>query len=443
MEVLLYIDQCRNIQNDIIYNSDDGVIKSLYHLLLHHECSVDFFIKTLFEKGYHKSNATFFRENTTEFAIIVDYLNKEGGNFNLLAEELILLAQRENMSKHNFIKKPKREHQIVTKAIEIIERLLMPAVSDVLIDFCAHMCIFLNDFYKSNRDIYFGEKLVCSFIFFRIITPEIIKLSSDKQLIQIQPLICLLNRIALGDKECDINEHGRIRNIIARILMKRKKANYSSQYMISPECYQNHYQIILEYLKTSSYYHEIVTNCNIKYSFETKSMLRANSAPIKISDIITKRPVQRKSGITNDPKYFLLWTADEVMAMAVIENLDIDFLSKWRLDGKNFLQLTEEILKIMEIGNDNMINNFMRVVNQINDIAINNINKLNHRVHLWTCEEICIWLILNDLEHLVDIFDKNNINSIKLLKTTTNMLLTYGISCPRDIHKLHNLKSIM
>src|SRR5262245_42781635 len=99
MEPLIkYISENPIIQEEIIHDSEE-VYGALYYLLMHHNYSVEYFLKTLFQKGFDRNNVYFFRENSPELSIICDYLDNNGGNFTQLAKSIRDLACKENVAK--------------------------------------------------------------------------------------------------------------------------------------------------------------------------------------------------------------------------------------------------------------------------------------------------------------------------------------------------------
>ncbi|XWV24793.1 putative ORFan [Tupanvirus deep ocean] len=476
-QVIKYISEHPNIQDEIISSGNEAVIEALYYLMMHDNYSVEYYLKALFHHGFEKSGIYFFRESMIEFTIISDYINKFGGNFNVLSSELAEMARIEKTSKLVTIKKEKdespsqkrikKEKIIASKAIDIIDRLLVHSMSDLLVDFCSHVCMCLNSHYKSEKDSVYGEKLTCSFIFFRIITPKTIKNASEIQLPHVLPLVKILNTIALGDIEKESHfaaEHEKIRNIVARILMKRKDCVYNKRYNLSSEMYNDKRNILVTELRKNSKKYEGIdciresilekkeTEKVTKKGIISQSIVRSISAKYISYSPITKSLEDLLDVVTEpftpcdaqiDSRYFLLWSIDDVLSMASVKELNIAFLKKWKIDGKNFMQLTRDAMHEMGLENTDDITKILKCIENIKSTSITNEFKLSKRILTWSHQDLCLWLIFSGMEHLVDIFNRNKITSLKLLKMNSDMYYEYGITKPRDIIKLTNLKKQM
>lgn len=461
MEALVkYIYEHNNLQNEII-NSNEQAITALYHLFIHHGYSLEFLLKNLFSKGFTNSGIYFFRKNTIEFSLISDFFKIKSGNFDLLCQKICEFAHKENVSK--LYKKDTRQHNkkiklIKSKLIEIIEELLSSSMSDTLIDFCSHICILLNDFFKDGIDPYFGEKLICSFIFFNILNPKIIKFANDTQMPHITPLLKIFSEIALNDNNKYPNEHEKIRNIIARILMKRKNSNYIYQKSLSENEYIKNVNIVIAELHKNKLDYEID---RIKNSSENDNKTKLEKMIIKKGELrhtATKKIITitrsesfekilnnveilpKYYSLRSDIRYFILWSHDDVLSLATMEKLDLIFLKKWQIDGKNFLRLTPQILCEMGMTDLEEIKKIMKCIENIRNLSIYSIEQLNEHVISWNYKDLCIWLILNNMEHLVDTFIKHDINGDKLIKMDYDSYLKFGIKKPVDISALEMLK---
>lgn len=425
MDILIkYIADHTLLQDEIIYKTDEAV-PALYSLLLYHGHSVDHFLKTLFRKGFEKSGIYFFRESTKEFTIIAEFLNKNGGNFDALCQKICDIAFKEKMD--HIEKDHKKFKIIITKIINILDELLVSSISDTLIDFCSHICLTLNNYFKNDKDPTYGEKIMCSFLFFRIIGPKILKSASDIHILHVIPLIKKINIIALDDNHPNYeHEHQLIRNIIARLLMKRKNVNYCFEQSLTDADYKNKGNILVTEMQ--------------KYSLD--NILLDDKIIIK-KDTSSIKQISHTNNIAlpNDLRYFLLWSVGEIISFGIMEKLDIDFLGKWQIDGKKFMQLSESVLQEMGLNDKNKITKIIECIDNVKKFAIWEHQKLDQiHVSLWSGKDMILWLILSNMQHLVNIFLINNIGWTKLIKMDQESLLLYGITQPKDIIKLIELK---
>ncbi|XWV26036.1 putative orfan [Tupanvirus soda lake] len=478
-QVIKYISEHPEVQDEIITGGNEAAIEALYYLLMHDNYSVEYYLKALFHHGFEKSGIYFFRESMIEFSIIADFINKFGGNFNALSQELSEMARIEKVSKLVTVKKEKgetpspkhikKEKLIAARAIDIVDKLLAYSMSDLLVDFCSHVCMCLNSYFKSEKDPVFGEKLTCSFIFFRIITPKTIKNASEIQLPHVLPLVKILNKIALGNIEKDSHfapEHEKIRNTVARILMKRKDCDYIKRYNLSSELYDEKCNtLITELRKNYKKYEDIecikksiadkkeksekkvikkgIIAQNIARSISAKHISYSPTTK-SLEDLLEDMaPPPKVCSLASDLRYFLLWSTDEVLAMASLEELNVDFLKKWNIDGKKFVQLSRDAMYEMGFRNMDEITKILKCIDNMNNISISNVNKLDKRILTWSYQDLCLWLIFSNMEHLIDVFKKNKITSAKLLKMDDVSYFDYGITNPSDIIKLTNLKKKM
>ncbi len=537
--VINTISQNCSIIDDFLDNGSDQVIESLYYLFMHHGVDLEYFIKKLFHKGFQRCDSLFFRQNIIEFTIIADFVSRSNLNtnsdnnntnnsnsdndntnvnsnniFDPLSLELAKLAEAENTSKMNVNRKDsnetprtrhrKKEKLIVTKAINLLDKMMIDVVSDIFVDFCAYMCTFLNGHYKNDKTL--GEKLICSFIIFRIITPRTIKLSSSVQLQHVLPIIKILNSIAHG--ECDetySQEHERLRNIVARILMTRKKAEYIRKNILPEAEYTIKSNILIdEFNKNPLKYEHIESIKNLLddkvikigkmikiKNISAHELSKSLPRPVTKQELglprqgytlaqVTKQelglprqginpgssssrdwtlPRQEIKATVNfngkiivcpktsgydrpDFKYFILWNTEDVAELVETASLDKSFIMKWHINGKNYLQLTEEVMS--EMGLDAFqINAFIDHISMIKKDVIHDIASINKNILKWNCHDLCIWLALSDLDYLIDKFIENNMTCMKLLRMDSDAYISYGILYPHDITKIIALKKMM
>jgi hypothetical protein len=468
-QIINYMSENSLFLCDFIDASRDQTIESLYYLFMHYNLPLENFIKTLFHKGFSKCESLFFRQNIVEFNIIADFMVRSGGDFELLSRKLAELAEAENTSKMTVTRKDsnetprtrhrKKEKLIVTRAINLLDKMMIDIVTDIFVDFCAYMCTFLNGHYINDKT--FGEKLICSFIFFRIITPGTIKLSSKAQLPHVLPIIKILNSIAHG--ECDETyalEHDRLRNIVARILMTRKKTKYVHNNILSEEEYSAKSNILIDEFKRDPLKYQNIDCIKILLDdkiLKTEKMIimknfaankLAKSLPIKISIQPNNQNIRKKINsnywsVDKDLKYFLLWSVEDVATLVEDNDLNKEFILKWQIDGKGYLSLTEEIMIEMGLVDNEKINAFIMHISNIKKNTISSISQLDKNILKWNQQDLGIWLILSHMEYLVSIFLENKITCMKLLKMDSNDYICYNIIRPSDIAKIIELKKMM
>ena len=476
-QTIKYISDNPTIQDEIINSGNPKVIIATYHLLLHENCSLEYYLKSLFRKGFESSGIYIFRENNIEINIINDFIKKYGGNFSTLSKELAQLAYDESTAElkvlgqeiqetqENAKIRMNEEKQVASKAFDLIEKLLILAMTDAIIDFCAYICRFLNSYYKNTNDPLCGEKQICSFVIFNIVSPAINDCPDIKYRAHLLQLITILKTISLGDNNNYIVEYERIRSIIAYILMKQKNTQYVQWYHLSTEDYNQRCVILLAYLKnshqcenienTEQTQKSIIKNVNIPKSASdpiksSKSKKISNDSSLVSKNYkswdnlmnITSVSTEKKSP-RNNIKYFLLSTLDEVLDFARADKLDVDFLSKWKIDGKNFVHLTKDVMLTMGLSDKNEMDKILKSIDYIKHNAISSTPKLKKHITHWTCQDLCLWLIFVNMDYLVDIFVKNNIGCIKLLTMDNQSYLNYGITKPADIAKLETRKKLM
>lgn len=445
-QIIHFISNNEYIQDEIIHSTNELTIEALYHLLLHQNCGIGNYLKSLFRKGFNRSGMFFFRENSIEFEIIADFVNQFGGDFDRISQDFIDLINNENTTKKIAIneledlsksKKCKRERNLILKAIEIMDKQLVLSMSDSLIDLCSYMCTYLNGHFKDGTDPLFGEKLLCSFIVFRIITPKIIKNTTEKQLPYIIPFLKLFNVVAIGDCKIFLPENEKIRNIIARILMKRSETNYLHQVVLSEEDYINNCDLLVAELDQIADKIEGIDHLKQKHLSGT---LKKKITTIKLSKSYEKI-IEDVNIFLEDKKYFMLWSCDDVLLMAIVENLDFDFLFKWQINGKKFLSLTSYILVEMGLDDFNKISQILYCIENIKKYAYTDTKQLCCCIKMWSREDLNIWLMISDLEYLISKFANCNMDDL-IPNLNHELYYQMGITNPNDISKLSELKNM-
>lgn len=501
--LVLYIDKDEKIQQQIIQSNNNDLIDATYSMLLHYNCSLEYFLKNLFYQEYNKYNTLIFRNSSTPINIIIHFLNKFGCNFQLLAMKICKVAIKEKAAKNN-----KRMENAINKVIKYIDELFVSYLSDTFIDFCCEMNVYINTQNNVSDEKYIpSEKLICSFLFFRIFIPKIMEASTNIATghNHIIAIVKLLNLITVGttDKlyQKYMHHNKTIINIVARALMLRKKSKYCFEYTMPKNVLVNKNNILIKELRKLDIRTESVidpahkenigtaipsiptkmsSESNLipdkkllldrQYSFRNlpqfKRLLNSSSSggsssgsgsgtnssndsskfppPLEhlksfeyLLNLASIAPIENST--KNNLKYFLLWSCSEVHNMAITHNINAEFIEKWNINGEYFMQLKELVLREMGISNTSEIKKILDCIHIIKKIAIYDKSRLGN-VITWNTSDICIWLILSNLSHLVVIFTKYNITIDKILELKTNDYLSMGITIPKDIYKLALLK---
>lgn len=97
--------------------------------------------------------------------------------------------------------------------------------------------------------------------------------------------------------------------------------------------------------------------------------------------------------------------------------LDPEFFEEWKIDGVGFFQLNEPALKIMGMTDRLLI--------------VSEISKKQRSE-----KDLCCWLALKGMSHLIDIFKTYHIDGKTLLTTSVDILKALEITMPQDIFTL-------
>lgn len=217
--LLRQINEKEDVQEKIISNSYE-LCYSLYSLFRHHGYSIEYLIKYIFHKGVNEKGILFLRENTYEHNILEDFYLDYCNNFDILSKKILKLANKKSTIKN--ISKQKRVDKIIKNAIKIFSKYLPKVFSDTLLDFCDHAKIVLSSECKSTNSS--EEDILCSFIFLRIIFPNIISYVTKRQkaIENLASLIKTLNKMVNGHFKDQIT----IKKIIYDILSRKRNPNY-------------------------------------------------------------------------------------------------------------------------------------------------------------------------------------------------------------------------
>jgi len=462
-EILRYVEKRSSIQEGIIRTNNNVLIEAVYQLLLAEGCSVETYLKTLFRRGFEVHREHFFREGNIAFDLIINFMNKTGNRVSILAEKLVELCTQKKPSAKNIRK-------VLKSAIKKINELSEIFMSDIMIDMCSYMCSQMNTYYETQEDSFFGQKLICSFLFFRLICPVMSKMATNISDVKTQSSIIffikILNDIAIDSDRNYTKEHQAIRNIIANVLLKQKETNYRCRWILSEIEMQRKYDILLdEFKKNLSKYRkcdhivikipddngddllgpDVVPILTRKKSSKTEELgmipIPVTSSLEQLLQDVLQEPQTLKDC---DIKYFILWSTEDVLRFVQARGLNLDFFIKWQIDGKAFLQLTREILvTCMNFTDGNEIKKIISCVEDIKEKAIWNLEMLTPRKIIWTCSDFLVWLILSGMPHLVDIFRKNEIDAGKFIKMDADVCYDIGIVNPMDLYRLRYLQTQM
>ncbi len=428
-----YVSQNNDIINDILSTERDDVIEAIYKLFLNYNCCTKYLLISIFHKEYKKNGIFCFRHKSKIFSIVTSFLTEYGGKFDVLAHKICDAVVKEKAAKSN-----KNLKNALIKSIDIISDNFLPTLSDTMIDFCSEVCITLNSS-LNTKDPQMGQKMICSFIIFNIISPKILKVSLDSELIHIQPFLKLLNEIALGDKFSSENfqlyteQHEKFKGIVARAFLTRRETDYKYQLVLPTKQYDELCHIIITYFRNK------LANDHLLSSIDKNYVSKYNRTFIELLKLASINP--QSNSWPYDFKYFVLWSSDEVNNMISAEKINNDFFIKWKINGETFLQLDQSILHKMGMTEDSQIDKILSCISNVKSFAICDKSKLDTNVLNWNIKDMCVWLILSDMSFYKELFIKNEIDGRKLLKMTPDDYLKIGINVPNHIQKLDVLKN--
>ena len=463
MEALVkYVANNREIQDHIISSNSDDFIESIYRLFLHYGCSLEYFIKAgvryeLTTQGEYNM----FRESRKINSIMTDFFCMYGGNFNVVTTKIRSIAMELEGGRSE-----KNLKRAVEKCIDFIDKTLSEIVTDCLVDFCNDVSRYIHN-----------PNIIGSFVFFRILAVKIIQDISSEERLHVMPVIKIINKIASGDLDLGgigqssqgtsliksqstmkkfVNEQNcRFRSIMTR-LMEKHQVNYL---FIRPMNCINYAVMTEKFLKnmakfkdqkcvvpknvvrTLSYYQISLRDKqpDIVRSSTSETLSNSGLRP-ELLELIIKHALkpQRPTMFINNIYYFLLWSDEDLMKIVSLADLDVQFFSKWRLNGEKFIHLNEDVLKIMGLTDEIMINKIMSCIRDIQEHATLTVDPLKDKgIAKWSINDVCIWLIISNMSHLVDIFKTQQIDGLRLTQMTIHDFHRLGINHPSDLLKIH------
>ena len=433
MEPLIrYISKNKPLQEQIVTSEDDALIEATYRLFLHYGVPLDYFIKA----GFHyelkvQGSDTIFRENRRMNHIIADFFERFGGKFDYIIDKILEYSTELKLTKS---KKPivglvsdfdpKSLNKVLIKCVDTIDEVMMSVMSDSLIDFCLEVCRCVNTTQNEGQESVTGENIVCSFIIFRIFAPRLLEHSCCQgvDLEKIKATIKGLCKIVIGEtclpkRNADkfiSTQNERFRNVIARALMRHREVNYC-------------YSVPLSAVKYAQFAETLLEGASRLKETETslfKFLLQSASGP------------RRVTSIASELKYFLLWSAKEVLSVVRIEELNEEFFTRWNLTGADFIELNKETLEVMGMEDQEEIKKTLRCLSDIKGIALREKDLFFKGVPQWSVKDVSVWLILSGMADLVDLCQTYTIDGKALCNLEINDLCKMGIRRPKEIMKL-------
>lgn len=434
MEALIrYISKNRSLQDQIVQSSNGPLIEATYRLLLHYGCPLDHFIKSGFRFELEVQGAgSIFREHRKMNLIITDFFQKFGGSFDYIIKmigrfslELKLRKTKKPSSGPLSLFDPKSLNKVLLKCIDLLEDQLASVISDSLVDFCSEVCLAINT--QADKKVVTGEGIVCSFIVFRILAPRLLEgeccegTTPDR----IKEVVKGLSRISIGDtcipdKPTDkfiLAQNARLRNIVARALMKRRG---------SPYCYT----VELSGVKYAQYTETLLDELSHLKGPQDESLDRLLKAALT---------PKRITSIACDLRYFVLWGTEEVLTLVEMQGLDKQFFKRWNINGANFVQLDDESLRMMGLDDKDKIKDVLRCVSDIKEFALSREDLRAKGLINWSIEDVAVWLTLSGLSDLIGIFRTELLDGKALTRVKVDDLCKIGITRPDDIVKIMRL----
>lgn len=204
------ISTSRRRLKKIVRSENPKLIEETYRLLLYHDCPLHLFLKMGLEYELRVQDTSIFRERRPFNRIVTE----------LFARERIItpLVEKVEKSLHRSrfdVKKVCRE------IVSFLWDTLISLISETLVDFLSQLCARIN---SMNVPGFTGERLVCSFFVFRVLSPALLALVNDDERtnLRVMKLVKRLNAIALGDDQSVLKEHDRLLNLMGRVLLRQK-----------------------------------------------------------------------------------------------------------------------------------------------------------------------------------------------------------------------------
>lgn len=248
-------------------------MKSVYNLCFHYNVSLKKLLKKVFLHNFNKRNIFFFRESTYGRQLILQYLDKTGGNYSVISQKICQLAKDKNISKDKISLSRKKIKKIVPGLMKILNDELPKCMSNDLIDFCCYLLSVMNEYFKNKNNPDCGRQIICSFIIFNIVNPKIINMATTEQVSQIIPLTTILKDISVNYGEQYTSEHVELKNIISKIFFNRTKSSYNYLERLDEHDYQENRTTLIRILKERISPDNLSPSEDIMYTFMTEKYL--------------------------------------------------------------------------------------------------------------------------------------------------------------------------
>jgi len=423
MEPLIqYINKNKSIQDAIVSSENPELIESTYRLFLHYGLSMEYFLKSGFryELGVQGVEAIF-RENRKMNHVIKDFFEQAGGKFDYIINKVLQYATELKYKKDKFTLKS--QTKALLNCMNCLNEVLIHNMSDSLIDFCSDVCLCINTMDQTTDRL--GESIICSFIVFRLLSPKLLDLNccGNSPPEKVLTIVKLLNRVASTNNPCIFNseknqldrviqiQNERFTNTIARALMKHKEANYCHLKKLSQIQYSQAYDLLLRELP----------------HIETESNSKLDAL---MQDVMSTQ-------LGNDLQYFLLWNSSEVIQLVELEELNLEFFKRWRLSGKDFIELSAIALQKMGMNDEEEIKATIQCIYDLQEIVIRSeTTLLQTPIQSWNQKDVLVWLMLANHSDLIPTFKSHKLDGQKFSKLTVSDLDQMKIRNPNAILKI-------
>lgn len=429
----------------IFATEDQEFIELVYRIFLHHGASIKTFILIGTVNDIQKSTVgSSLRGNDCFNKVLSEYFGKCGGDFSPIVEYIrtITLSKKAVISNKNMRK-------ILELSIKFIKENLHMIMSKTLTHFCSFICNEINLIQPGM-----GEAVVGSFIFLRLICPKLV-MGNSEEIMRLTQVAKILMKISAGESILlgweklakSMEEQGKIlKQTISQVLFNAQNIDYVSRKLLPPEVYLKNIITFVDRMVELNEEEAIKRVFARAMSHESNLVYRkkfkrtSSDANLDYQKLLweakNNKPLESFSG---DLRFFLAWSNQDIIKFIANQGMNTAFFEKWKLDGSQTIHLNRKILKLMGFEpNPKVITDLIK---QVKSLAILKLDQMPQiALSNWTEKEIRLFLILSEMEHLIPIFQNNNITGIMLKTMTTDDMFALGIIKPTDITKLNKLQ---
>ena len=431
MEPLIrYIHNESEVLRTIISTNDEEFILDTYKLFLNYGLSLRQFFEFLLDEEFRQTQFDIIlREDTIRTFLLSNFCLNYGGKFEFIVKEIQKLAtdHRAHSSKRNLKK-------AVSAFVQFLQNNLNQIISDPLVDICWAICTRVNAIHRDT-----GDRVVLSFLFFRILIPIIYEHSKpiDDHL---KILISTINQLVSGQndkvnfrKSFFLKINDSLLNLVGNILRSHRPTDYWAINPLAPaEYYQTKENFLTKMTDYRTYEHnarKIGRSISWKKSYygdleimiddeqQKKQSLRKEPSVISKSiEIFVSRAQAAKNfeSCPRDIRFIALWSPENIVDLVVSQRMDPTFFENWKIDGLSFIQLDEESLIGMGCTDYQSI---LQLVQEVREFAITDPKKISTQ-HLskWGTDEVCLWASLVNMAAIVPELVNKNVDGFMLTR---------------------------